>query len=130
IESNAELRERATARLASCVMPRATGGNPAANQPPARADDAATWAFSHGIASLFGPAASRAPPMLPEELLEAGMLVYLRGAGLGEGRGRFLRRLRHCSLLRVSAFATLVLSNGAISCLMLRISLLRARFAL
>jgi hypothetical protein len=42
------------------------------------------WSFSHGIASLFGrgDAARRTLPMTPEELLEAGMLVYLKGLGL------------------------------------------------
>ena len=44
------------------------------------------WALSHGIASLFGrgDAASRRLPMTPEELLEAGVLLYLRGLGLPE----------------------------------------------
>ena len=42
------------------------------------------WAMSHGIASLFGraDAARRTLPMSPEELLEAAVLVYLRGLGL------------------------------------------------
>jgi hypothetical protein len=42
------------------------------------------WAMSHGIASLFGrgDAAKRALPMSPEDLLEAAVLVYLRGLGL------------------------------------------------
>ena len=42
------------------------------------------WSLSHGIASLFGrgDAGRRALPMSPEELLEAGVLVYLRGLGL------------------------------------------------
>jgi AcrR family transcriptional regulator len=42
------------------------------------------WAMSHGIASLFGrgDAARRTLPMAPEELLEAGVLVYLRGLGV------------------------------------------------
>ena len=42
------------------------------------------WAMSHGIASLFGrgDAARRTLPMSPEELLEANVLVYLRGLGL------------------------------------------------
>ena len=43
------------------------------------------WALSHGIASLFGrgdAGASRRLPMTPEELLEAGVLLYLRGLGL------------------------------------------------
>jgi AcrR family transcriptional regulator len=48
------------------------------------------WALSHGIASLFarGDAARRTLPMSPEDLLEAGVLVYLQGLGLaGEGAG-------------------------------------------
>jgi hypothetical protein len=42
------------------------------------------WALSHGIASLFGrgDSARRALPMSAEELLEAGVLVYLQGLGL------------------------------------------------
>ena len=42
------------------------------------------WSLTHGIASLFarGDAARRALPMPPEELLEAAMLIYLRGLGL------------------------------------------------
>jgi hypothetical protein len=42
------------------------------------------WSLAHGIASLFGrgDAGRRALPMSPEELLEAGVLVYLRGLGL------------------------------------------------
>jgi hypothetical protein len=42
------------------------------------------WALSHGIASLFarGDAARRRLPMTPEELLEAAVLLYLRGLGL------------------------------------------------
>jgi hypothetical protein len=44
------------------------------------------WSLSHGIASLFarGDAGRRKLPMTPEELLEAGVLVYLRGLGVGE----------------------------------------------
>lgn len=42
------------------------------------------WALAHGIATLFarGDAARRALPMPPEDLLEAGLLVYLDGLGL------------------------------------------------
>jgi hypothetical protein len=45
------------------------------------------WAVAHGIASLFGrgDSARRKLPMAPEELLEAAVLIYLRGLGLGEG---------------------------------------------
>jgi hypothetical protein len=41
------------------------------------------WALAHGIATLFGrgDAASRPLPMAAEELLEAGVLVYLQGLG-------------------------------------------------
>lgn len=43
------------------------------------------WSLSHGIASLFarGDRAWRTLPMSPEDLLEAGFLVYLQGLGLG-----------------------------------------------
>jgi hypothetical protein len=43
------------------------------------------WSLSHGIASLFarGDAARRTLPMSPEELLEAGVLIYLEGLGAG-----------------------------------------------
>ena len=42
------------------------------------------WAMAHGVASLFGrgDAAARTLPMSPEELLEAAVLVYLRGLGV------------------------------------------------
>jgi hypothetical protein len=42
------------------------------------------WAMAHGVASLFGrgDAGRRKVPMSAEELLEAGVLVYLRGLGL------------------------------------------------
>jgi AcrR family transcriptional regulator len=45
------------------------------------------WSISHGIASLFGrgDAAKRTLPMSAEELLEAAVLVYLRGLGLPSG---------------------------------------------
>jgi len=47
------------------------------------------WALAHGIASLFvRPDPSRRKlPMAPEELLEAGVLIYLRGLGLAGGEG-------------------------------------------
>src|SRR5262249_13439362 len=59
---------------------------PPDKRPPALMMSLHIWAFSHGIASLFGraDAGRRALPMAPEELLEAGVLVYLRGLGLPE----------------------------------------------
>jgi AcrR family transcriptional regulator len=43
------------------------------------------WSLSHGIAALFarGDRARRPIPMRPEELLEAAVLIYLDGLGLG-----------------------------------------------
>jgi AcrR family transcriptional regulator len=57
---------------------------PGGKKPPAMMMALHVWALSHGIASLFarGDDARRALPMSPEELLEAGVLVYLEGLGL------------------------------------------------
>ena len=57
---------------------------PADKRPPALMMALHVWALSHGIASLFGraDAGRRTLPMSPEELLEAAVLVYLRGLGL------------------------------------------------
>ena len=58
---------------------------PAKGRPPALMVALHIWSMTHGIASLFGrgDAARRALPMPPEELLEAAVLIYLRGLGLG-----------------------------------------------
>jgi AcrR family transcriptional regulator len=60
---------------------------PAKQRPPVMMMALHVWALSHGIASLFGrgDAARRRLPMTPEELLEAGVLLYLRGLGLPDG---------------------------------------------
>jgi AcrR family transcriptional regulator len=61
-----------------------------ASRPPALMMALHIWALSHGIASLFGrgDSARRKLPMTPEELLEAGLLVYLAGLGFpGPGSG-------------------------------------------
>ncbi len=52
-------------------------------RPPALMVALHIWSMSHGIASLFarGDAARRKLPMSPDDLLEAGMLIYLRGLG-------------------------------------------------
>jgi hypothetical protein len=57
---------------------------PARKRPPAMMVSLHIWSLAHGIASLFGRGdeARRALPMAPEELLEAGVLVYLQGLGL------------------------------------------------
>ena len=53
-------------------------------RPPALMMSLHVWALSHGIASLFarGDAGRRSLPMPPEDLLEAAVLIYLRGLGL------------------------------------------------
>jgi hypothetical protein len=56
---------------------------PPERRPPALMMALHIWAISHGIASLFGGKGGRKTPMSPEELLEAGMLVYLQGLGFG-----------------------------------------------
>jgi AcrR family transcriptional regulator len=57
---------------------------PAAGRPPASMVALHIWAMAHGTASLFdrGDGAQRALPMSPAELLEAQVLVYLRGLGV------------------------------------------------
>ena len=86
LATNSELREageRAFGVLraaAETIVARA----PAEKKPPAAMLALHIWALSHGIASLFarGDQARRSLPMSPEELLEAGVLVYLQGLGL------------------------------------------------
>ena len=60
---------------------------PATRRPPALMMALHIWSLSHGIASLFarGDSGRRKLPMTAEELLEAGVLLYLRGLGLSEG---------------------------------------------
>jgi len=57
---------------------------PKEGRPPALMVALHIWSMSHGIASLFGRGdeARRTLPMSPEELLEAGVLVYLHGLGI------------------------------------------------
>jgi len=60
---------------------------PQGRRPPVMMVALHIWAFSHGIASLFarGDSARRPIPLPPEDLLEAGVLVYLDGLGLRRG---------------------------------------------
>ena len=57
---------------------------PKERRPPALMMALHIWALSHGVASLFarGDGAQRSLPMSAEDLLEAGVLVYLSGLGL------------------------------------------------
>jgi AcrR family transcriptional regulator len=89
LDANPELREagdRAFAVLRTAAE-QLTATLPAGSRPPALMMALHIWATSHGIASLFGrgDAGRRALPMSPEELLEAAVLIYLRGLGLPEG---------------------------------------------
>jgi len=61
---------------------------PPQSRPPALMVALHIWSISHGIASLFGrgDAARRTLPISPEELLEAAVLVYLRGLGLSAAK--------------------------------------------
>ncbi len=61
---------------------------PAAGRPPALMVALHIWAMAHGVASLFGrgDGAQRTLPMSPAELLEAQVLVYLRGLGASGAR--------------------------------------------
>ena len=55
------------------------------NRPPALMVALHVWSLSHGIASLFvgGPNGARKKlPMTPEDLLEAGVLIYLQSLGV------------------------------------------------
>jgi AcrR family transcriptional regulator len=86
LESSPELREagersfnvlrQATEQLVATM--------PAQSRPPVLMMALHIWALSHGAASLFGrgDTAGRALPMSAEDLLEAAVLIYLRGLGL------------------------------------------------
>ena len=56
---------------------------PADKRPPATMFSAHIWAMSHGVVELFmrGSPGSKSP-YKPEDLLEAGIGIYLRGLGL------------------------------------------------
>jgi AcrR family transcriptional regulator len=57
---------------------------PPGRRPPALMIALHVWAMAHGIAALFvrGGPSRRKLPMEAEELLEAGVLVYLQGLGV------------------------------------------------
>jgi hypothetical protein len=85
LESSPELREagersfkvlrQATEQLVATM--------PAQSRPPVLMMALHIWALSHGTASLFGRGTpGRALPMSAEDLLEAAVLIYLRGLGL------------------------------------------------
>jgi hypothetical protein len=89
LETSQELRDagdRAFAVIRSAAE-RLVAQIPAPRRPPAFMVALPVWSLAHGIASLFGRAdpGRRRLPMSPEDLLEAGVLVYLRGLGFPDG---------------------------------------------
>jgi AcrR family transcriptional regulator len=56
---------------------------PPEHRPPASMFSAHIWAMSHGVVELFARGApGSASPFPPEDLLESGIGIYLRGLGL------------------------------------------------
>ncbi len=86
--SNAEL-EQAAARsfdTLTAAAKRLMERLPEDSRPPTQMVATHIWSMSHGIASLFGrKSAGQRLPVSPEDLLEAGVLIYLRGLGLAGG---------------------------------------------
>ena len=86
LDTNPELK--AAGEHAFAVLRQATeqlvATMPPKHRPPVLMMALHIWALSHGIASLFGrgDAARRSLPMTAEELLEAAVLLYLRGLGV------------------------------------------------
>ena len=67
--------ERAAAELSAHIPPD--------RRPPAAMVSAHVWAMSHGVVELFARnSPGTAAPFSPEDLLETGIGIYLRGLGL------------------------------------------------
>ena len=86
IESNPALLlagERAFAVIRAASERLVAMAPPNVPRPPAMMMALHIWSISHGIASLFGrgDAARWKLPMSAEDLLEAGVLIYLKGLG-------------------------------------------------
>ena len=80
--------ERAFAIIRAAAERLAALAPPGVPRPPALMMALHIWSMSHGVASLFAraDAARRKLPMTPEELLEAEVLIYLRGLGFTPDR--------------------------------------------
>ncbi|QDY68932.1 TetR/AcrR family transcriptional regulator [Qingshengfaniella alkalisoli] len=74
---SASVMEQAAARLSEKIPP--------SKRPPAAMFSAHIWAMSHGVVELYtrGNPGTHSP-FSPEDLLESGILIYLRGLGLIE----------------------------------------------
>jgi AcrR family transcriptional regulator len=91
VDSNPNLSaasERAFAIIRAAAERLAAMAPPGVPRPPALMMALHIWSMSHGVASLFGrgDGARRKLPMTPDELLEAQMLIYLRGLGFPTDR--------------------------------------------
>jgi len=85
VNANPELAREAS--RASAVLERAAGdllhGLPEDKRPPAAMFSAHIWAMSHGVVELYARGAPGArAPFPPEDLLETGIGIYLRGLGV------------------------------------------------
>jgi AcrR family transcriptional regulator len=80
--------ERAFAIIRAAAERLAALAPPGVPRPPALMMALHIWSMSHGVASLFAraDAARRRLPMSPDELLEAEVLIYLRGLGFPTDR--------------------------------------------
>jgi len=91
IEVNPALQaagERAFGIIRAAAERLAALAPPGVARPPALMMALHIWSMSHGIASLFarGDGARRKLPMTAEDLLEAEVLIYLRGLGFPTDR--------------------------------------------
>ncbi len=66
--------DRAASRLTEALPP--------ARRPPAAMVSAHVWALSHGVVELYLRGNGGSTPYPPEDLLETGVGIYLRGLGL------------------------------------------------
>jgi hypothetical protein len=80
--------ERSFAVIRAAAERLAALAPPGMPRPPALMMALHIWSMSHGVASLFarGDAARRKLPMSADELLEAEVLIYLRGLGFSTER--------------------------------------------
>ena len=92
LDTDRELREASETAFAvlRAAAEKLVALMPPQGRPPALMVALHVWSMTHGIASLFGrgDAARRSLPMSPEDLLEAAMLIYLRGLGLDTAAAR------------------------------------------
>ena len=73
-----DVLEKAAAQLSEHIAPE--------KRPPPQMFSAHIWALSHGVVELFARGSpGTKSPFPPEDLLETGIGIYLRGLGLIPG---------------------------------------------